>query len=155
MFDTENDIFFCICGKKVEAPEPCDELECVSSYDQFQQRVNDFFELMKSEGVWQGYQEFENLDKRMQIGILFELEDELMLLFLQALGKGKVLELFQSNSDAFRYRMLELLEPLLDNEVLEEFKNLQELEKEEIKEFLLYIINIVLKSVQKDSNFSL
>lgn len=149
MFDPENDIYFCICGKKVDAPESCGEQECAIEYGSFQEKINNFFELMETEGVWKGFQEFEQFDKQLQIGILFELEDELMLLFLQALGQDKVLVLLQSNSDAFRYRMLELLEPLLDKEVLEEFKNMQELEREEIKEFLLYIINIILKSVQK------
>jgi len=150
MFDTENDIYFCICGKKVEAKKSCGEQECSIAYGSFQEKVNNFFELMETEGVWKGFQKFESFDKRLQIGILFELEDELMLLFLQALGQEKVLELLQSNSDAFRYRMLELLEPLLDKEVLEEFKTMQELEREEIKEFLLYIINIILKSVQQE-----
>lgn len=149
MFDTENDVYFCICGKKVEAQESCGEQECTIAYGTFQEKVNDFFELMETDGIWQGFQEFESFDKQLQIGILFELEDELMLLFLQALGQDQVLALLQSNSDAFRYRMLELLEPLLDKEVLEEFKTMQELERDEIKEFLLYIINIILKSVQK------
>ena len=116
----------------------------------FRQKIDNFFELMEIEGVWKGYQKFETFDTKLQIGILFELEDDLMLLFLQGLGQEKVLQLLQSNSDAFRYRFLELLEPLLEKEVLEEFKNLQELEKEDIKEFLLYIINIILKSVQSD-----
>ncbi len=149
MFDAENDIYFCICGTKVDSPGSCGKQECDLEYEDFQKKIDGFFELMETEGVWKGFQEFETFYEQLQIGILFELEDELMLLFLQALGQEKVLALIQSNNDAFRYRMLELLEPMIDKEVLEEFKNVQDLEREEIKEFLLYIINIILKSVQK------
>ena len=148
MFDSENSIFFCICGKKVDRQVSCGELDCQTDYDLFQKHVNDFFDLMESVGVWKGYQKFETLEKNLQIGILFELEDELMLLFLQALGQEKVLELLQSNNDALRYRFLELLEPLLEKEVFEEFQSLNELNRAEIQEFLLHIISIILKSVQ-------
>ena len=151
MYDTENEIYFCICGQKVDnKDQSCGKIVCMQEFKVFRQKIDNFFELMEIEGVWKGYQKFETFDTKLQIGILFELEDDLMLLFLQGLGQEKVLQLLQSNCDAFRFRFLELLEPLLEKEVLEEFKNLQELEKEDIKEFLLYIINILLKSVQSD-----
>ena len=151
MYDTENEIFFCICGQKVDSKDQsCGKIECMQEFKEFRQKLDNFFELMEVEGVWKGFQQFENFNLKLQIGTLFELEDDLMLLFLQGLGQEKVLQLLQSNSDAFRYRFLELLEPLLEKEILEEFKSLQELEREDIKEFLLYIINIILKSVQSD-----
>ena len=150
MFDTENDIHFCVCGKKVEMNETCGSEECKSRYEGFRKSVDEFFALMENQGVWEGYNKFEVLNKDLQIGILFEMEDELMMILLQGLGQEKVLELLQTNSDALRYRFLELLEPLLEKEVVDTFKALDDLEKEEIKEFLIYLINIIIKSVQSE-----
>ena len=72
-----------------------------------------------------------------------------MGLFLQGLGKEKVLELLQSKNDAFRYRFLEFLEPLIEKNVLEEFKHIDDLKQEDIKKFFLFIVDIVLQSIQK------
>ena len=82
---------------------------------------------------------------------MFELEDELLLIFLQCLGQERVLELLESKNQAMRFRLLELLEPLLEKEIYQEFKQQSDLEKEDIKELLLYTVNIILESVQKDS----
>lgn len=150
MLDSENDIFFCICGKKVDKPGSCGEQYCIEGYNNFQEEIDNFFKKMEKKGVWKSFQEFETFDTKLQIGIFFELEDELMLLFLQALGKQKVLDLVQHKSDAFRYRFLELMDPLLEESLVDEFKNIQDLDKEELKEFLLQIIDIILQSVEEN-----
>ncbi len=150
MFDSDNDVFFCVCGKKVEKNEFCGDEACEHEYDSFRLSIDKFFELVERESIWEVFKKFEKMEMKLQIGILFELEDEPMLLFLQGLGHEKVLELLQANSDALRYRFLELLEPLLEKEVLEEFKALNDMKRDEIKEFLLYLINILIKTIQKE-----
>ena len=148
MFDYENEIYFCICGKKVDLPEPCGEQECINNFQVFQENTDKFFKLMETEGIWKGFETFQKLDVKQQVGIFFELEDELMLLFLQALGPDKVLTLLQNKNPAFRFRFLELIDPLLEKSIVDDFKNIHDLSKEELKEFLLQIIDITLQSVE-------
>ena len=138
MFDYENDVYFCICGEKVDQKGPCGEEDCIENFESFQKEIDEFYSLMEHEGLWKGFETFMSLPPKKQIGIFFELEDELMLIFLQGLGQAKVLELVQYKSDAFRYRFLELIDPLLDKNLVDEFKKIKDLTKDELKEFLLH-----------------
>ena len=149
MFDYENDVYFCICGKKIDEKGTCGEAECIENFESFQEEVDEFYALMEQEGLWEGFEKFQTLAPKKQIGIFFELEDELMLIFLQGLGQKKVLDLVQYKSDAFRYRFLELIDPLLDESLVDEFKQIKDLTKEELKEFLLQIIDLMLQTVEK------
>lgn len=151
MSDNNSEIYFCICGKKIDKPGTCGNQDCIESYDDFKKKIDDFFIFMETSSIWEGYKLFETMERNLQVRLLFELEDTIMLLFLQALGAEKVLELLESKSEALRYRMLELLEPMLEKEIMEEFKHLSELEQENVKELLLNIVNIVLQTVQKES----
>jgi len=149
MFDYDKDIYFCICGKKIEQIGTCGQPECINSYESYKKHIDEFFTLLEDKGVWKGFNQFDTMELEYQVGVLFELEDDLMLLFLQGLGEKKVLQLLQEGNDALRYRFIELLEPLLDKEMFEEYKHLEEAERENVKELLLYIIDIILQSVQK------
>jgi hypothetical protein len=150
--DNIDDCNFCICGKQIDINElNCGEQGCIEKYEDFQNQVNDFFSIIESKGFWEAYKNFENYTLQLQVRILYELEDEPSLLFLQALGQDKVLKLLQLKSDVFRYRFLELLDPLLEKEILLEYQSKENFDNEEIKEFLLYIINILLTSIQTNS----
>ena len=149
MFDYDKELYFCICGKKIEQEGTCGELKCVELFDSFKNQIEQFFTVLEEQGPQEGFKLFETLKVDLQIAIFFELEDELMLLYLQGLGQEKVLELLELGNDALRYRLLELLEPLLEKELIEEYKNLQDTDREDVKELLLYILDIILQSVQK------
>lgn len=151
MYDPSSEIFFCICGKRINQPGTCGASECILEYEVFKGKIEEFFLLMEEKGFWEGFKVFKKMNINLQIGIMFELEDELLLIFLQCLGQERVLELLESKNQAMRFRLLELLEPLLEKEIYQEFKQQSDLEKEDIKELLLYTVNIILESVQKDS----
>lgn len=151
MSEPSSEIFFCICGKRIDQAGTCGANECISDYDLFKEKIEEFFVLMEDKGVWEGFKVFEKMNINLQIGIMFELEDELLIIFLQCLGQEKVLELLESKNQAMRYRLLEFLEPLLEKEIYKEFEQQSDLEKEDIKELLLYIVNIILESVQKNN----